>query len=71
MTITTTARYQRTHGKSPRGKGTWAFKRSTTRDAYDADCYGPSTFAPYGTYTQARRWAESTHRDAPYTALLP
>ena len=49
MTTTTTARYQRTHGKSPRGKGTWAFKRSTTRDAYDADGDGPSTFAPYGT----------------------
>ena len=27
--------------------------------------------AGWAGYTQARRWAESTHRDAPYTALLP
>lgn len=66
----TTAAYRRSHGKDPRGQGSWAFQRSTTRNAYVADTYGPTNFFS-GTYTEARRKAEAAHADAPYTAVQP
>jgi len=66
-TSTTTAPYERSHGKAPRGYGAWAFQRSTTRTAYTSDCYGDTDFFT-GTYTEARRQAEQAHADADFTA---
>lgn len=68
-TTATTAAYQRTHGKGPRGYGTYAWQRSTSRTAYDADRYGDTDFFT-GTYTSTREQAQAAHSDAAYTACM-
>jgi hypothetical protein len=69
MTTATTAQYRRTHGKDPRGQGTWAWQRSRTRNAYSGDTYGDTEFFD-GTYTEARKQAQAAHSDAAYTACM-
>jgi len=46
-----TTSYVFSHGRSPRGYGSWAFDWGT----------GPQ-FAPTGTYAEAKRWASETAR---------
>lgn len=70
MTKATTSPYRRTNAKDPRGYGTWAFQRSTTRDAYWGDLYGEPTFYPGTTFTEARAQARRDHADAEYTACM-
>lgn len=36
----TDAAFRRSHGRAPRGRGSWAFQVSTTARAFDADCVG-------------------------------
>lgn len=42
----TDAAFRRSHGRAPRGRGSWAFQVSTTARAFDADCVGEVWFAP-------------------------
>lgn len=52
----TTSPYERSHGKAPRGNGSWAFQRSTTRVAFAGDLYGEVEFYN-GTLTEAKKQA--------------
>lgn len=53
MTYTTTTRYEASHGRRPRGTGTWGFFFGSNTEPW---------WAPFGTYTQARRAAEAEAR---------
>lgn len=44
----------RSHGKAPKGRGSWAFQIEKT--------HGPF-FSPSMTLTQARKWAETKARE--------
>jgi hypothetical protein len=66
----TTAAYLRSHGRAPRGSGTWAFSASQTSRAYDADLRGNVVFA-HGTLAEATRVARESLRGVPYIAVLP
>jgi hypothetical protein len=68
-TQTTTAAYWRTHGKAPRGRGGWAFQRSTTRTSYTEDRYGETEFFN-GTFTEASKQARAAMTDAEFSACL-
>lgn len=58
MTIRiTTATYLRSHGKSPRGQGNWAFAPSTRESAYAAEIDYDQIVWFSGSYTDARRQA--------------
>lgn len=61
--------YRRTNGKDPKGYGTWAFQRSTTRNAYWGDLYGELEFFA-GTLTEAKKAARASMSDAEYLAIL-
>lgn len=66
----TTAEFVRTHGKAPRGFGSWAFQASTTRAAFDADRTGEVTFVT-ATFTEARKRAVAhLAADARFVAVL-
>lgn len=56
MTTFTTAPYERSHGTAPRGRGSWAFRLSTTSAAYDGELAG-EVFWVQGTLAEAKRAA--------------
>lgn len=47
-----TREYEFSHGKSPRGRGTWAFFPTRQCDVMDA------MWSPSMTYAEAKRWAK-------------
>jgi len=65
----TNSDYERTHGKSPRGEGGWAFQRSSARTAFSRERYGEVEFF-YGTLTVARKQAKQTMSDSSFVAVL-
>ena len=69
-TTFTTAPYRRTHGKDPRGQGSWAFQASTTRCAYERDLQGEVFFSNFGTYTEAKRQAKEHFESGTTVAVL-
>lgn len=50
-----TTEYQRSHGKAPRGTGSWAFK-------VDQDHF--YVFSPSMTFTEAKRWVARQNPEA-------
>lgn len=51
-----TSTYQREHGRSPRGRGSWAFCPWGKRNSHDY--LDHTVFSPGGmTFTEAKRWA--------------
>ena len=66
----TTRPYNRSHGKAPQGNGGWAFQRSTTEVAFDADLYGDILFTKFGTLTECRKAAQAAMPDATWIAVL-
>lgn len=50
-----TAEYELSHGRKPRGRGSWAFY-------VDGDEL--PVFSPSMTYTDAKRWVRAQHPDA-------
>lgn len=47
-----TFEFELSHGRSPRGRGSWAFAPFHLRKSLDATVFSPSM-----TYTEAKRWA--------------
>jgi hypothetical protein len=48
--------YTRSHGKTPRGRGCWAFE-PTLYSACGQSATADIVFSPCMTYTEAKRWA--------------
>jgi hypothetical protein len=68
----TDAAFRRSHGRAPRGRGSWAFQVSTTARAFDADCVGEVWFAPGSvTFAEARRAAAVHFAGATFVAVCP
>lgn len=67
----TTRQFVRSHGTAPRGRGTWAFQKSTSVDAFDRHLVGDVFFA-HGTLVEAKV-AAGQHfvGDAWCVAVLP
>lgn len=55
----TTANFVRSTGKQPRGRGSWAFRRSATATAFDRDLSGDVEFFN-GTLSEAKSALKST-----------
>lgn len=77
MTAFETAHYELSHGRSPRGRGSWAFCPFHKRNASDAMDF--TIWSPGGmTFTEARKWAKGKIADlhstapagSPYLALV-
>jgi hypothetical protein len=68
----TTANYERSHGKAPRGRGNWGFQRTNGVFAYDRDLHG-QIFWFSGTYQEAKRKAVRSNLYHPdeLLAVLP
>ncbi len=49
----TTAPFERTHGRTPKGFGAWAFQATTSETAFDSELTGEVQFFT-GTFTEAR-----------------
>lgn len=61
-TIFTAAAFKRSHGRSPSGRGTWAFQRTDSALAYDYHLYGESEFVS-GTLSEAKAKIHKLDRD--------
>ncbi len=73
MTTTTTTKFttrqfERTHGRKPKGFGSWAFQATTSETAFDSELTGEIQFFT-GTFTEARAAAKQAF-DAPLVAVL-
>lgn len=66
----TTAAFERSHGRRPRGTGSWAFSASQTSRAFTDDLRGNVAFFQ-GTFTEARRQAVAHFHAGPFVAVLP
>ena len=53
---TTTRAFLRSHGKEPKGRGSWAFQAATNWTAFDRELVGELKFY-YGTLTEAKKQA--------------
>lgn len=63
--------FYRSHGKSPRGRGGWAFQRSDTRDAFSTELFGPVVLVPgERTLSDAKSWLRR-HGARGVWAVLP
>lgn len=65
----TTAAFERSHGRKPRGFATWAFQGAAARTAFDAELVGEPTFIT-ANYSEAREIAQR-HIEATFVAVLP
>lgn len=61
----TAAAFVRSHRRSPKGRGSWAFQRTVRSTAFDAELFGPIEFFT-GTLTEAKKAA----RAAGFTGLV-
>lgn len=76
MTEFTTRAYRRSHGKDPKGTGSYAFAVSRTRTAFDHEVDTHYYFSQLGTYTQAKAEAlkyftTEAGRSPEFIAVLP
>lgn len=53
------------YGKTPRGRGSWAFATERNADIYDVK------LSPSMTYSEAKKWAKQVFPDAPVIYVLP
>ncbi|MBR9837042.1 MAG: hypothetical protein GYB50_04010 [Rhodobacteraceae bacterium] len=51
-----TSAYVSSHGRQPKGRGSWAFATDPDADSSEA------IFSPSMTYTDAKVWARAAHR---------
>ncbi len=68
MTKFTTRQFERTHGRTPKGFGAWAFQATTSETAFDSELTGEVQFFT-GTFTEARAEARRFFT-APLVAVL-
>jgi hypothetical protein len=68
MTEVTTAPFERSHGRSPKGHGAWAFQATTQRTGFASELTGEVEFFT-GTFTEARAAARRFFND-PLIAVL-
>lgn len=63
--------YELSHGRSPKGRGSWAFCPFHKRNAHDYLDW--TVFSPSMTFSEAKRWAISQEllQGAPVIAVLP
>jgi hypothetical protein len=70
-TTVTTSPFRRSHGTTPRGRGSWGFQASRTLNAFDCDCFGEVEFFQ-GTFTEASRAARQHFQGvAAFAAVQP
>jgi hypothetical protein len=72
MTTTTTftvVPYLRSHGRSPRGRGVWAFQRARNASAFSYDLNGPVEFFS-GSLAEAKKLARQAGMTG-VVAILP
>jgi hypothetical protein len=67
-TAFTTAPFERSHGRKPKGYGAWAFQAATCDTAFDSELIGEVEFFT-GTFTEARVEARRFFT-APLVAVL-
>lgn len=68
--VVTNRGYQRSHGRLPRGRGSWHFRRCETSAAFDAELYGPTAVAPAGmTLSAAKSWLRRKGARGVWTVL--
>ena len=67
-TEVTTAPFERSHGRSPKGHGAWAFQATTHRTGFASELTGEVEFFT-GTFTEARAAARRFF-NAPLIAVL-
>jgi hypothetical protein len=65
----TTSAFVRSHGRQPRGTGTWAFQRATRHTAFSSELVGEVEFF-HGTLTEAKAKAKAAGM-AGLVAVLP
>lgn len=63
--------YELSHGRSPRGRGSWAFCPFHLRNANDYIDH--TVFSPCMTLTEAKRWAREQAQLQPFemVAIMP
>lgn len=63
--------YELSHGRSPRGRGSWAFCPFHLRNA--ADYIEHTVFSPSMTFAEAKKWARQQQQLAQFqvVAVLP
>ena len=64
----TTRQFERTHGRTPKGFGAWAFQATTHDTAFESELTGEVQFFT-GTFTEARAEARRFFT-APLVAVL-
>ena len=64
----TTASFERSHGRQPKGFGAWAFQTTTHDTAYESELTGEVQFFT-GTFTEARNEARQAF-NTPLVAVL-
>jgi len=57
----TSAAFLRSHGKEPKGRGSWMFQQSMTWYAFDKDLTGSIVTAPVSTLSEAKRYMKAQH----------
>ena len=66
----TTRNFERSHGRPPRGRGSWAFQESATDAAFEEDMRGDVEWF-HGTYSEAREQAAQAFAGAEFVAVMP
>ncbi len=68
MTKFTTRQFERTHGRTPKSFGAWAFQAATHETAFESELTGEVQFFT-GTFTEARAEARQAF-NTPLVAVL-